>query len=179
MTADHPTLAIRPVTLADALAIAAIYAHYVDETVVTFEEEAPDAAEMVRRIETTTAGYPWLVAETDGAIVGYAYGRPYHTRAAYRWTCETGIYLAHESRARGTGRVLYTALLAALAERGFITAIAAITVPNDESTRFHERLGFLPVGRFAGVGFKQGGWHDVGYWQRDFATPRPPAPHSR
>ena len=173
------SLELRPVTIDDAPAIAAIYAYYVDHTVVTFEEEAPDAAEMARRIETTTAGYPWLVAEEDSAIAGYAHGRAYHSRSAYRWTCETGIYLAHDRRARGTGRALYTALIEALRERGFITAIAAITVPNDESTRFHERLGFLPVGRFAGVGFKQGGWHDVGYWQRDFATPRPPAPHSR
>ncbi len=179
MTVDIVTPHLRPVTPDDAAAIAAIYAYYVDHTVVTFEEEAPDAAEMARRIATTVIDYPWLVAEQDGRLVGYAYGRPYHTRSAYRWTCETGIYLAHDRRARGTGRALYTALIAALAERGFITAIAAISVPNDESTRFHEALGFVAVGRFAGVGFKHGGWQDVGYWQRDFVMPRPAAPQSR
>jgi len=178
MTAEIATARLRPVTLADAAAIAAIYAYYVDHTVVTFEEEAPDAAEMARRIAATVAGYPWLVAEEGGVVLGYAYGRAYHSRAAYRWTCETGIYLAHDRRSRGTGRILYAALLDALAARGFITAIAAISVPNDESTRFHEALGFVPVGRFAGVGFKQGAWQDVGYWQRDFG-PRPAAPHSR
>jgi len=179
MTADIATLHIRPVTLDDAAAIAAIYAHYVDHTVVTFEETAPDAAEMARRIETTVAGYPWLVAEDESGLVGYAYGRPYHARAAYRWTCETGIYLAQDRRARGTGRALYSALLDALAARGFVTAIAAISVPNAESTRFHEALGFVAVGRFAGVGFKQDAWQDVGYWQRDFVSPRPASPHSR
>ena len=178
MTADAPPLQIRPVARGDAAAIASIYAHYVDHSVVTFEEEAPDAAEMARRIAATVVGYPWLVAEQDGALVGYAYGRAYHTRSAYRWTCETGIYLAHDRRAKGVGRLLYTALLNALGDRGFVTAIAAITVPNDESTRFHEALGFVAVGRFAGVGFKQGAWQDVGYWQRDFGQ-RPAAPQSR
>jgi L-amino acid N-acyltransferase YncA len=172
-------LTIRAVALDDAAAIAAIYAYYVDHTVITFEEEAPDTAEMTQRIVATTAGYPWLVAEEDGTLVGYAHGRAYHTRSAYRWTCETGIYLAHDRRSRGTGRALYGALLDALAERGFITAIAAISVPNDESTRFHETLGFVAVGRLAGVGFKHGAWQDVGYWQRDFHTPRPAAPQSR
>ncbi len=179
MTLDRRRLAIRPVTLDDAADISAIYAYYVNHTVVTFEEEAPDAAEMARRIEATVAGYPWLVAEQDGALVGYAYGRTYHTRAAYRWTCETGIYLARDRRSKGTGRALYTALLDRLAQGGFVTAIAAISVPNDESTRFHEALGFMEVGRFAGVGFKQGAWQDVGYWQRDFVSPKPPSPHSR
>ena len=178
MTLDRRELAIRPVTLDDAPAIAAIYAYYVDHTVVTFEEKAPNAAEMARRIDETVAGYPWLVAEEDGALLGYAYGRPYHGRAAYRWTCETGIYLAHDRRSRGTGRALYAALLGALTDRGFITAIAAISVPNDESTRFHEALGFVEVGRFAGVGFKHGAWQDVGYWQRDFIAPRPVSPQS-
>jgi phosphinothricin acetyltransferase len=178
MTADIATVRLRPVTLDDAADIAAIYAHYVEHTIVTFEEEAPDAAEMARRIEATVAAYPWLVAEQDGALVGYAYGRPYHARAAYRWTCETGIYLAPDRRSKGTGRALYAALLDALAGHGFITAIAAISVPNDESTRFHEALGFVAVGRFAGVGFKHGAWQDVGYWQRDFG-PRPASPHSR
>jgi L-amino acid N-acyltransferase YncA len=170
---------LRPVALDDAAAIAAIYAYYVDHTVITFEEEAPDATEMKRRIATTTAGYPWLVAEEDGALIGYAYGRAYHTRSAYRWTCETGIYLVHDRRSRGTGRALYTTLIDELAKQGFITAIAAISVPNDESTRFHEALGFVEVGRFAGVGYKHGAWQDVGYWQRDFVSPRPASPHSR
>ena len=166
---------IRAVRAEDAAAIAAIYRPYVEETVVSFEEEAPDAAEMARRIAATTATYPWLVAEVDGALAGYAYGRPYNPRAAYRWTCETGIYLDRTARGRGIGRTLYGALLTALAARGFVSAIALISVPNPESTRFHEALGFSAVGIVRGVGFKHGAWHDVGYWQRDLAE-RPIAP---
>lgn len=169
------TLAIRPVRAADADAIAAIYRPYVEGTVVSFEETPPDAAEMARRIAATTADYPWLVAEADGALRGYAYGRPYHPRAAYRWTCETAIYLAPDARRRGTGRALHAALLADLAARGFVSAIALISVPNPESTRFHEALGFTHVGILRGVGYKLGGWRDVGYWQRDLAR-RPAAP---
>ena len=158
-------VAIRAVTPDDAPAIAAIYAHYVERTVASFEEEAPDAAEMAGRIAAVLPTYPWLVAERDGAMLGYAYGRPYHIRAAYRWTCETGIYLAADRRGRGIGRVLYTALLDELADRGFVSAIASITVPNPESTRFHEALDFTPIGVMEGIGFKFGAWRDVGYWQ--------------
>jgi L-amino acid N-acyltransferase YncA len=156
---------IRAVTRDDAAAIAAIYAHYVTETVATFEEEAPDAAEMARRIATVVPAYPWLVAESGDAMLGYAYGRPYHTRAAYRWTCEAGIYLAHDQRARGVGTPLYEALLDDLTDRGFVAAIAAITVPNPQSERFHEKLGFEKVGVMEKIGFKRGKWRDVGYWQ--------------
>ena len=127
---------------------------------------------MAQRIAVTTAAYPWLVAEVDGGLMGYAYGRPYHPRAAYRWTCETGIYLATDARRRGVGRALYAALLAELADRGFVAAVALISVPNPESTRFHEALGFAPVGILHGVGYKFGEWRDVGYWQRDLAARR-------
>lgn len=158
-------VAIRPVALADADAIAAIYAHHVAHGVATFEEDAPDAAEMTRRIEAALPAYPWLVAERGGRVVGYAYGRPYHVRAAYRWTVETAIYLAHDQRRTGIGRPLYEALLDDLADRGFVSAIAVITVPNPESVRFHEKHDFGFVGMMEGIGFKHGAWRNVGYYQ--------------
>lgn len=158
-------LALRPVTADDAVAIAGIYAHYVDHGVATFEEVAPDAAEMAARIAAVVPAYPWLVAERGGQVVGYAYGRPYHPRAAYRWTVETAIYLATDQRRTGAGRPLYEALLDELADRGFVSAIASITVPNPESSRFHEKLDFVSVGTMEGVGFKHGAWRNVGYWQ--------------
>ncbi|RZM07266.1 MAG: N-acetyltransferase family protein [Sphingomonas sp.] len=154
----------------DAGAVAAIYAPYVRDTVITFEEDAPDAAEMAVRMAAGGALYPWLVAEDGGGLLGYVYARPYHARAAYRWTCETTIYLAQERRGRGIGRPLYAELLARLEAAGFVTAIAAITVPNAESTRFHTKLGFREAGRVTGVGFKHGAWRDVGYMQRDLAV---------
>ena len=168
---------IRDAVAADASAIAAIYADYVRTTAITFEEDAPDEAEMKRRLAATQPSHPWLVAtDAAGMIAGYAYARPYHARPAYRWACETSIYLARDRRRRGIGRRLYEALLAELTVRGFVTAIGAITVPNAESTRFHEALAFRAIGVMAGIGFKHGRWHDVGYYQRDLA-PRaaPPA----
>ncbi|WP_238995769.1 GNAT family N-acetyltransferase [Sphingomonas solaris] len=159
------SLAIRPATTDDAPAIAAIYAHYVEHGVATFEEVAPDAAEMAARIAAVVPAYPWLVAERHGRIVGYAYGRPYHPRAAYRWTVETAIYLATDARRTGAGRPLYEALLDDLADRGFVSAIAVITVPNPESTRFHEKQDFTQVGVMEGIGFKHGAWRNVGYFQ--------------
>lgn len=165
---------IRDVTVTDAAALAAIYAPYVRETAVTFEEEAPDAPEMAARIAATIPRNPWLVIESEGAIAGYAYGRPYHPRSAYRWTCETGIYLARERRGHGIGRALYEALIARLAAQGFVAAMAVIAVPNPESTRFHEKLGFRAVGLMSEIGFKLGRWHDVGYYQRDLAPRRTP-----
>ena len=159
------SMIIRPVTPEDAAALATIYAHYVDHGVASFEEVAPDAAEMARRIAATVPAYPWLIAERGGAILGYAYARPYHNRAAYRWTCETGIYLAHDTRRTGVGRPLYEALLDELADRGFVSAIASITVPNPESTRFHEKLDFVQMGMLEGIGFKHGAWRNVGYYQ--------------
>lgn len=158
-------LAIRPVKPDDASALATIYAHYVEHGVATFEEEAPDAAEMAERIAAVLPAYPWLVAERGGRIVGYAYGRPYHPRAAYRWTVETAIYLAPDQRRTGAGRPLYEALLDELSDRGFVSAIAAITVPNAESTRFHEKQDFVSIGTMEGVGFKHGAWRNVGYYQ--------------
>ena len=163
------TLAIRPVSPDDAPAIAAIYAPYVNDTVVSFEETPPSADEMRARIAQTVATHPWIVGEEDGAMVGYAYARPYHPRPAYRWTCETSIYLDRGRRRHGVGRRLYEALLAILVERRFTSAMALISVPNDESTGFHEALGFRAVGRSAGVGFKHGAWQDVAYYQRDLA----------
>ena len=166
---------VRPVSPDDASAIAAIYRPYVTDTAITFELDPPDAAEFRRRIETITATHPWLVAEREGAVLGYAYGSTYRTRAAYRWVAETGIYLAGTAHGHGIGRALYTALLDELERRGFVAALGVMTAGNPASTALHERLGFRHVGTQPGIGFKQGAWHDVVFWQRDLA-PRVDAP---
>lgn len=163
------TATIRPVSIADAEAIAAIYRPYVTDTVITFELDPPDAAEMRARIERITPTHPWLVAEVDGAVLGYAYGGPYRVRAAYRWVAETGIYLAETARGRGIGTPLYRALLDELQRRGFVAAMGVMTAGNPASTALHERLGFLDTGTQPGIGFKHGGWHDVVFWQKDLA----------
>jgi L-amino acid N-acyltransferase YncA len=160
----------------DAPAIAAIYRPYVLESHFTFEEVPPDADEMASRLVNPI--HPWVVAEDDREVVGYASTSPMRNRAAYRWSVETGIYLAASAQGRGIGRRLLAAHLSALEQQGFVTAIAGIALPNDASVSLHEKLGFELAGVERGVGFKLGRWIDVGRWQRDLAprsdTPQEP-----
>ncbi|UOX91581.1 N-acetyltransferase family protein [Amycolatopsis sp. FBCC-B4732] len=155
---------IRDATTADAPACAAIYAPYVTDTVISFETEAPDTTEMARRI---TAAHAWLVLEDDDHIAGYAYATPFAARAAYRWSCETSIYLERGRRRTGAGRALYEELFERLRERGFHRAFAGMTLPNEASAGLHRTLGFEPAGVYRRVGWKHGAWHDVAWVQHD------------
>jgi L-amino acid N-acyltransferase YncA len=159
-------LVVRDATPADAAACAAIYAPYVLGTSVSFETEPPTPAELARRIETALGTHAWLVAERDGAPVGYAYATAYRPRPAYRWTCEVSVYVDGCELRGGVGRSLYEALLDRLAGRGFRTALAAMTLPNPASAGLHEALGFSLCGVLADVGWKDGRWHDVALLQR-------------
>ena len=115
--------------------------------------------------------------EDDGRVTGYAYGGPFKERAAYRFACEVSVYLELGLRRSGGGRALYSALWPRLAERGYRTAAAVMTLPNDASVGLHSALGFAPVGTFRRVGWKHGRWHDVAWMQRDLA--RGGAPRDR
>lgn len=157
---------IRAVAPADAAAIQAIYAPYVAETVISFEETPPDRDEIAARIAAHPAGHPWLVAETAGAVRAYAYAAPFHRRSAYRFTSEITIYVEREARGRGLGRRMFAALLEALAAQGQRSAIGLITLPNAPSVSLHEAFGFRHAGTLRAVGWKFGAWRDVGYWQR-------------
>ncbi len=157
---------LREAWLADAEACAAIYAPYVRETAISFETEPPTAAEMTRRIARVLHTHAWLVLEDAGQVIGYAYGGPMKERAAYRWSCEVSVYLELGRRRTGGGRLLYEALLARLAERGYRTAIAGMTLPNDASEGLHKAMGFEPIGVYRRIGWKLGGWHDVAWVQR-------------
>jgi len=159
---------VREVRAADAPRIAAIYNHYVRETIVTFEEDAVADAEMARRIAETTATYPWLVWEDGGDVFAYAYASSWKRRSAYRFAAESTIYAAPEATGRGIGSQLYPALLARMRAQGLHCAIGGISLPNPASVALHEKLGFLPIGRFREVGFKLGRWVDVGYWELAF-----------
>jgi L-amino acid N-acyltransferase YncA len=155
--------AIRPASTADAAACAAVYAPYVADTAISFEIDPPTAAEMAGRIERATA---WLVLVDGGRVTGYAYAAPYATRPAYRWSVETSIYLEPGPRRTGAGRALYSALLDALAARGYRRAVAGLTLPNPASAGLHRALGFTEVGVFRQIGHKLGAWHDVARWQK-------------
>jgi L-amino acid N-acyltransferase YncA len=161
---------VRDATVEDAEACAAIYAPYVENTAITFEIDPPTVDVMAERIESALRTHAWLVLERQGRVVGYAYGGPFKTRAAYRWSCEVSVYLELGRRRSGGGRALYEALLARLTERGFRTAAAGMTLPNDASVGFHRAMGFEPVGTYRRIGWKHGAWHDVAWAQRALAT---------
>jgi len=157
---------IRPAIGSDAESIAAIYNHYVINTVVTFEEQAVSAAEMADRIvETDSAGLPWLVIEQAGVVVGYAYASKWKGRCAYRFTVEATVYLAPNAGRQGFGTMLYEALFAELKRKSVHVVIGGIALPNPASIALHEKFGLQKVAHFKEVGFKFKQWVDVGYWQ--------------
>jgi len=158
---------IREAAASDAAVIADIYNHYVTGTVVTFEEEPVSIAEIARRIdEVRSASLPWLVAEVDSHVGGYAYARPWNDRSAYRFSAEITVYLAAAHAGRGIGSKLYGQLLPILQERRIHTVMGGIALPNEASVALHEKFGLRKVAQFDEVGFKFNRWIDVGYWQR-------------
>ncbi|HET9162438.1 MAG TPA: arsinothricin resistance N-acetyltransferase ArsN1 family B [Solirubrobacterales bacterium] len=168
----------------DAAACVAIYAPFVESGATSFEEEAPDAAAFAARIAEAQARFPWLVAERDGAVLAYAYACPHRYRPAYRWAVETSVYVAGEARRSGLGRALYAELTERLRRQRFQVACAGITLPNEASVSLHESIGFVPVGVYRRIGWKDGAWRDVGWWQLELqppgegppAEPLPPGP---
>jgi L-amino acid N-acyltransferase YncA len=160
----------------DAAACAAIYAPHVAEAATSFEEEAPDAEELARRIETVTATHPWLVAERGGEVVGYVYACPHRAKPAYRWSVDVAVYIAEAEWRQGHGRRLYEELFERLRGQGFHMACAGITLPNEASVGLHESLGFTRVGVYREIGWKQGAWRDVGWWQLELLPPTVGAP---
>jgi L-amino acid N-acyltransferase YncA len=159
----------------DAAPCAASYAPYVEAAATSFEERAPGAAELAERIERIAATHPWLVAERGGEVIGYAYACPHRQKAAYRWSVDVAVYIAEGERRQGHGRRLHEALIERLRQQGFRMACAGITLPNEASVGLHESLGFLPIGVYREIGFKQGAWRDVGWWQLELSPP-PPGP---
>jgi L-amino acid N-acyltransferase YncA len=170
---------VRDASERDAQACVAIYAPYVTDTAITFESDPPLLAEMAVRIASALRTHAWVVLENQGRVVGYAYGAPFKSRAAYRWSCEVSVYLERGRRRTGCGRALYDALLDRLAERGFCTAVAGITLPNDASVGLHRAMGFEPVGTYRRIGWKHSTWHDVAWVQRTIATGQNPPTEPR
>jgi len=161
-------LTIRDARLDDAQALLDIYAPYVQTTWVTFETKTPALAEFRGRIEQYRfiLGFPYKVAELDGAIAGYAYAHPYHQREAYRFTAETSVYIKQDLRRGGIGTELYNTVLEDLRHGGFHAVIAILGYPNEASRQFHEKLGFREIGCLHEVGFKFDRWLDVGYLEK-------------
>ena len=183
---NHRKLTLRPAVVADAEALIAIYAPYVQKTAITYEYEIPSTEEFARRIETYSAKYPYLVAELDGIPVGYAYACPLGSRPAFDWSVETAIYVREDCKGLGVGRALYEALESLLKEQGIRTMTAAIaTVSHDDpyltnaSIQFHLRMGFTPVGTFHNAGCKFGRWYDLTWMEKAIGTYEENPPHPK
>jgi phosphinothricin acetyltransferase len=172
--------AVRDAVPGDARRCAEIYGPYVRDTAISFETEPPGTAEMAQRILAAQREHAWLVLEDGGVVTGYAYGGPFMSRAAYRWSASVSVYLDPARRGSGGGRVLYAALLDRLGARGIRTVLAGVALPNEASEGLHRSLGFEPVGTYRRVGWKHGRWHDVTWYQRDLVghgePPEPPEP---
>ena len=157
---------IREVHPSDVKSICEIYNYYIQNSTCTFEEERISPAGLVARIKKIKAcQLPWLVAEKNEQVIGYAYASPWRVRSAYRFSVEVSVYVDKQFSKQGWGQQLYSALFYNLRDLGKRTAIAGITLPNAESVQFHEKMGMKKVAHFEKVGFKFSRWLDVGYWQ--------------
>ena len=163
---------IRTAEARDLEAITRIYEHAVRHVTASFELEPPSQREMARRYEALrSGGYPYLVAQLEREIMGYAYAGPYRTRPAYRWTVEDSIYIAPAAQRRGIGRALLDRLIAEADLGGFRQMLAVIgDSANVGSIELHRAAGFRLVGTFDNTGFKFGRWLDTVLMQRPLGT---------
>jgi len=145
--------------------IAEIYNFYILNTHHTFETEPLSAEEMRERVAEICESYPYLVAEENGEILGYVYATQFKLRQAYKHSVEASIYVKNQAKQKGIGSKLYEKLLAELAETDVHAIIAGISLPNEASVKFHEKLGYEKVAHFKEVGYKLGRWVDVGFWE--------------
>ena len=169
---------IRAASQADISAITRIYADAVEHGTASFELEPPSEAEMARRMqELTNIGFPYLAADVDGTLAGYAYAGPYRARPAYRFTVENSVYVAPEAQGRGVGRALLKALIEAAERSGYRQMIAVIGDSGQTaSIALHAALGFAYVGTLPYVGFKFGRWLDTVLMQRSLGSGSTSAP---
>ncbi|NBK00379.1 GNAT family N-acetyltransferase [bacterium 1xD8-48] len=164
---------IRAATPDDAGALLAIYTPYVTNTAISFECEAPGLSEFQKRIENTLKRYPYLLAERDGEILGYAYTGPFVGRAAYAWAAETTIYLKEGKKKMGIGRALYEALEKVSRAQNILNLNACIGYPEAEdeyltgnSVQFHGHMGYRMVGEFHKCGYKFGRWYNMVWMEK-------------
>lgn len=174
------TVRIRPAGEADAPAMLAIYAPYVEQTTVSSEYEAPSLEEFCGRIRNFSAKLPWLVCEVDGRVAGYGYASPHRTRAAYQWSVETSIYVAPDFHRHGIARALYAALFELLRMQGYYNIYVGITSPNERSMKFHKAMGFIISGAYQNSMYKFGQWRDVLWMGKELrehdGAPQPTVP---
>ncbi len=168
---------IRVAKAEDAQALLSIYAPYVEATAITFEYEVPSEDEFTKRIQHILQKYPYLVAELNGEVLGYAYAGAFNERAAYDWSVETTIYVKKNKRRLGIGRKLYNALETALKAQGILNLNACIAYPEEEdkyltkdSVSFHNKMGFQMVGQFHNCGYKFNCWYNMVWMEKQIGS---------
>ena len=170
---DKSKISIRIATIQDAEALLAIYAPYVENTAITFEYTVPSVEEFARRIHRVMTRYPYLIAEAEGEILGYASASAFHSRAAYDWAVEVSIYVNRHKRRMGIGGTLYKALEMSLSAQNILNLNACIAYPEEEdeyltkdSVAFHQHLGYQMVGEFHQCGYKFNRWYNMVWMEK-------------
>lgn len=173
MDKDYRKIQIRIVTSSDAEELLGIYAPYVRNTAITFEYEVPTVEEFTQRILKVLKRYPYLAAEIEGKIVGYAYAGTFHEREAYNWAVETSIYVAQDKKGLGIGKKLYEELERRLSLQNILNLNACIACTDNEdkhltnaSVSFHEHMGYRMVGEFRQCGYKFGRWYNMVWMEK-------------
>ena len=157
---------IRLAKPSDARSLLDIYAPYVENTAITFEYEVPTIEDFAIRIEKTLEKCPYLVAEEDGVVLGYAYASTYYARAAYDQAVELSVYVSQDARGKGVGSKLYDALEDLLDQMGYVHFLACISLPNEASLALHRKRGYQQVAHFPKIGYKFNRWHDIVWLQK-------------
>ena len=175
------SIVIRLARQSDVSAMLAIYTPYVENTTISWEYTTPSTDDFSARLrEKTQAGFPWIVAEEKGVLLGYAYAGRFAQRKGYDWCAETTVYVDVAAHGKHVGQRLYQALLCLLRAQGFVTVYALITYPNAASAAFHKKLGFAEEARLAHTGFKLGQWLGLSYYSKTLCEiPENPVPTLR
>jgi L-amino acid N-acyltransferase YncA len=173
-------MVIRPVQIPDAEAVLNIYSPYIESTATTFETTVPTVEDFAARIRINTEKYPWLVAEDEGKVIGYAYASKHREREAYQWCVECSVYVSEDYHRKGIAKELYSKLFDILEQCGYVNIYAGITLPNPKSHSFHSKMGFEAIGIYKNIGYKLGRWHDVAWLVKTINPHRndPPAPRT-
>ena len=174
---------VRLVLETDAADILAIYEPYVKNTAITFECETPSLSEFRDRIKQISSEYPYIVCESGGKIIGYAYAHRQKERAAYQWNAELSVYVDKTNWGCGIGKMLYSVLIEILKLQNVRNVYGVVTYPNQNSEKLHETLGFRRMGIYSKTGYKCGAWHDVACFEKNitdnYLEPEPFVPIGR